>query len=97
MNKSWVYILKCKGGLYYTGCTSDLETRMHKHKIGTFPGFTQMRRPVKLVFSQEFYDINDAIAAERKVKKWSKAKKEALIKGDFNAIKALSKKKKKKE
>ena len=94
MKKSWVYILKCKGGYYYTGCTTDLETRMQKHHAGLYPGFTQMRRPVRLLFCQEFADINEAIAAERRIKKWSQAKKEGLIRGDFDAIVRLSKKKK---
>ncbi|MFC1586289.1 GIY-YIG nuclease family protein [Fibrobacterota bacterium] len=90
MKKSWVYMLKCRGGTYYTGCTTDLEARMNKHYAGYFPGYTKMRRPVRLVFSQEFSDINDAITMERRIKKWSQAKKEALIKGDFEEIKKLS-------
>jgi putative endonuclease len=54
-------------------------------------GYTAKRRPVTLVFSQWFERISDAIAAERQVKGWSRAKKEALIRGDFEALRMLSK------
>ena len=67
-----------------------LEMRIAQHNAGTFGGYTATRRPVTLVFSQWFDRITDAIENERKLKKWSRAKKEAFIRGDFAALKALA-------
>jgi putative endonuclease len=63
---------------------------MAQHEAGCFGGFTAKRRPVTLVWHQEFQRIIDAIAAERGLKGWSRAKKEALIRGDWDAIHELS-------
>ena len=87
---AWAYILRCADSSYYVGCTTDLKSRIAKHDAGTFPGYTASRRPVKLVWSQEFSDIRDAIEAERRIKKWTRAKKEALIQGDFEALHELA-------
>ncbi len=57
--------------------------RIAQHNDGTFGGYTSTRRPVVLVYHQEFDRITDAIAAERQVKRWTRAKKEALVRGDF--------------
>lgn len=89
----WVYILKCADESYYTGVTSDLETRINQHQSGSFPGFTSKRRPVNLIWSQEFWDINEAILAEKKIKGWSRSKKEALISGNWELVSVLAKKK----
>jgi len=62
-----------------------------EHNAGRYDGYTSTRRPVELVFSQWFERITDAIAAERQIKGWSRAKKEALIRGDFEALKILAK------
>jgi putative endonuclease len=87
-----LYIVQCSDGSYYVGTTrTELETRIAQHNAGTFGGYTSTRRPVRLVYSQEFERITDAIEAERKVKGWSRAKKEALIAGRFEDLKALSK------
>jgi putative endonuclease len=67
-----------------------LERRVHEHNAGAYGGYTSTRRPVTLVYSQWFERITDAIAAERQVKGWSRAKKEALIRGDFGALPELS-------
>jgi putative endonuclease len=84
---AWVYILKCSDGSYYTGLTHEsLERRVGEHNAGTYGGYTLTRRPVRLVFSSEFDRISDAIAAERRIKRWSRAKKEALIRSDFAAL-----------
>lgn len=89
---AFVYILRCNDGRYYVGSTrSDLETRVNHHQAGTFGGFTRSRRPVTLIFSQEFDRIEDAIRAERQIKGWSRAKKEALIRGDMQALVRLAK------
>ncbi|RLC45604.1 MAG: GIY-YIG nuclease family protein [Candidatus Cloacimonadota bacterium] len=92
----WVYILKCIDGSYYTGSTSNLEKRLSEHQQGAIPGYTHKRRPVKLVFSDYFEEVYDAISAERQIKGWTRAKKEALIRGDFELLKILAKKKWKK-
>ena len=91
MKSSWFYILKCSDDSYYSGCTSDLENRVNEHKLAKFKGYTSARLPVELVFSQEFLEINDAINAERQIKKWSRKKKEALINGDLDLLHELSK------
>jgi putative endonuclease len=62
-----------------------------EHQAGAYQGYTHARRPVRLVWSEHFDRITDAIAAERKIKGWSRAKKQALIKGDWSAIKVLAK------
>ena len=89
---TWLYILRCADGAYYTGTTSaPLEQRVIEHQFGKFPGFTERRRPVVLVYSEYFEQIVDAIAAERKIKGWSRAKKEALMAGDFDQVAELAK------
>ncbi len=88
---SFVYILKCSDGSYYTGSTGELEHRIAQHKSGLIPGYTKSRLPVELAWSESFKEMRDAIAAERQIKGWSRAKKEALIKGDFELLKELSK------
>ncbi|EJW11214.1 putative endonuclease containing a URI domain [Rhodovulum sp. PH10] len=88
---AWLYILECVDGSYYTGTTrTDLDTRISEHRAGAFDGYTATRRPVKLVYSQSFDRITDAIAAERQVKGWSRAKKQALIAGDFDGLRQLA-------
>lgn len=87
-----LYMLRCRDGSYYVGTTrSALEQRIAEHNGGKHDGYTKLRRPVTLVFSQEFQRITDAIAAERQLKGWSRAKKEALIRGDYDRIKVLAK------
>jgi putative endonuclease len=74
--------------------TSNLTQRLFQHNIGFYPDcYTAKRRPLSLVFYAEFTDINFAIEKEKQIKKWSKAKKEALINGDFDALPNLAKKK----
>ncbi len=90
MNKAWVYILQCSDGSYYTGKTQNLEKRIAEHNAGTYPGYTEKRKPVELKFSQNFQTYVEAIAAERQIKGWSRVKKEALINGDFDLLKALA-------
>ncbi len=86
-----VYVLSCRDGRYYVGSTrGSLEQRMAKHNAGTYGGYTKSRRPVELVYSEYFDQISDAIAAERQLKGWSRAKKEALIKGDLGLLVRLA-------
>lgn len=89
---TYIYILRCADGSYYVGSTrSTLELRVAEHNAGTFGGYTKRRRPVELVFHQEFDRITDAIAAERQLKGWTRAKKEALIRGDLETLHRLAK------
>lgn len=90
MKEYWVYILKCSDGSYYTGETSNLEKRFSEHQSGFYKGYTYLRCPVELVYSQKFYDVREAIEAERKIKRWSRKKKEALIKGNFEMLHNLA-------
>jgi len=88
----YVYIVRCNDGKYYTGTTRDsLEIRIAQHNDGTFGGFTSHRRPVMLVYSEYFELITDAIESERRLKGWSRAKKEALIEGAYRKLPQLSK------
>src|SRR6266702_4590049 len=88
---AYLYILRCADGSYYAGTArSSLEQRVAEHNAGAYGGYTAKRRPVTLVFSQWFDRITDAIAAERQVKGWSRAKKEALVRGDFSSLPMLS-------
>ena len=88
---AYLYILRCSDGSYYVGTArKDLEARVAEHNAGAFGGYTATRRPVRLLFSQHFESITDAIAAERQVKGWSRSKKEALMRGDWNRLSALA-------
>ena len=89
----WTYILHCRGGAFYTGHSDDLEYRVAQHKSGMVAGFTQDKLPVELVWSQEFGTRQEAFEAERRIKGWSRAKKLALIRGDWGAISNHAKKK----
>lgn len=84
----YVYMLRCADGSYYIGSATgeDLSNRIEQHNAGTFPGYTLRRRPVTLVWSEHFDRITDGIAAERQVKGWSRAKKEALMRGDWTSV-----------
>jgi putative endonuclease len=92
MDGAFVYILRCADGSYYCGSARQgLELRVAEHNAGSLGGYTSTRRPVVLVYSEWFQRIADAIAAEPQIKGWSRAKKEALIRGDFGALRRLSK------
>jgi len=88
----YAYMLRCSDGSYYVGHTDDLDARIATHQAGLLSGYTQKRRPVQLVWHQEFAERDQAFAAERQIKGWSRAKKEALIRGDWDAIQLLSRK-----
>jgi putative endonuclease len=84
-------MLRCADGSYYVGLTrGSLEDRVGQHNAGSYEGYTASRRPVVLVWQQEFQRLTDAIAAERQIKGWGRAKKEALIQGDFELLHVLS-------
>ncbi len=88
----YVYILKCSDSSYYTGVTNNLERRFSEHQEGRNPKcYTFKRRPVSLVFSERFASPSDAIRLEKRIKSWTRAKKEALITGRYDEIHELAK------
>jgi putative endonuclease len=90
----YLYILKCSDGSLYVGVTNNPERRLIEHNQGINPdSYTYSRRPVEIVFHEMFTDFNLAFEWETRIKKWSRAKKQALIDGDFVSLKELSKKK----
>lgn len=90
---AFVYILQCADGSYYVGSArgETLDKRMGDHQAGTYPGYTSRRCPVSLVYAEQFERIVDAIAFERRIKGWTRAKKEALIRGEWQMLRHLAK------
>ena len=89
---AFLYILRCADDSYYVGTTrGTLESRIGEHNAGHFGGYTAKRRPVSLVFHEEFDRITDAISAERQVKGWRREKKEALIRREYELLRQLAK------
>ncbi len=86
----WAYMLHCRGGAYYTGHTDNLDVRVAQHQRGVLKGFTSERLPVELVWSEEFPTREEALSAELRIKGWSRAKKRALIRGDWGRISQLA-------
>jgi predicted GIY-YIG superfamily endonuclease len=90
-----VYILKCNDGSYYTGHTDDIEKRISEHHLGSIDTcYTKGRLPIEVVFTEAFGTRAEALDMERRIKGWSRKKKEALIKGDWNLLVQLSNQKK---
>ncbi len=83
-----VYILECSDGSYYTGSTDDMNKRLWQHEQGVARhSYTYSRRPVRLVWvSEERQYYYDALRWERQIKGWSRAKKQALIRGDLDGV-----------
>jgi len=91
MKQYFVYILLCSDDSYYTGITNDIERRFVEHQSGVNNGcYTYKRRPLKLVFHEVFNDVSQAIAFEKQVKGWRRAKKEAIINGDWHLLPELA-------
>ena len=89
----YVYILHCADDSFYTGVTNNLERRMTEHKAGySETSYTFSRRPLKLIHYEIFQSPNQAIAREKQIKTWSRAKKIALINDDIDLLKSLAKK-----
>ncbi|PNQ73121.1 hypothetical protein C1T31_09025 [Hanstruepera neustonica] len=91
MKLYYVYILLCSDGLTYTGVTNNLSRRMEEHNKGLNKTcFTYKRRPLKLIFNQEFNDAEQAIFFEKKIKKWSAKKKLALANKEYDLLQLLA-------
>ena len=89
-----MYILKCCDGTYYTGSTTNLKERLNQHLLGMGANYTKERLPLKLVYFEEFQNIEYAFMREKQVQNWSQLKKEALIQGNTEELKRLSRSKK---
>ena len=88
----WVYILRCADNSYYTGHTDNLEQRIAQHIQGYFSTcYTYTRRPLELVFSQDFVTREEALTSEQQIKGWSRKKKEAMMQGDWAEVSRLAK------
>ena len=88
----FVYILQCSDDSYYVGHTDNLEKRLAEHQDGGKCFYTSTRRPVRLVWSQEFATRVEAKEVEVRIKKWSRAKKAALVRGDYEGLRFAAKK-----
>lgn len=87
---AYTYILECANGQYYVGSTNDLERRLQEHQAGLGCRFTSKHLPVRLVYYEEFQSVEAAFERERQLHGWSRAKKEALIKGEVERLPGLS-------
>ncbi len=90
MEMFYIYILRCGDGSYYVGHTDDLETRMRQHANRERCGYTARRHPLTLVYTCEFSTRLEALERERQIKGWTRAKKEALIRGDWDQLSQLA-------
>jgi len=86
----WAYLLRCADGSFYCGHTDDLERRVAEHASGALGGYTAARLPVELVWCADFATRHEALEVEQTIKGWSRAKKEALIRGDWGAVERLA-------
>ncbi len=91
IEKAFMYILQCGDGSFYTGSTKDLMRRIEQHKNGDGANFTSSNLPVKLIYYESFGRIDKAFEREKQIQRWSRAKKIALIQGDIEKLKRLSK------
>jgi predicted GIY-YIG superfamily endonuclease len=82
----YIYILKCSDGSYYVGHTDNIKKRVSEHKYGLKPCYTRKRLPITIVHVKDFPTRIEALAAERKIKGWSREKKEAYIRGDWKLL-----------
>ena len=87
----WAYMLRCADGLYYAGHTDDLDRRIGQHQTGGYCAFTSRRRPVTLVWCADLPSRIEALEAERIVGGWSRAKKEALMAGNWSLVSYFAK------
>lgn len=90
-SKGYTYILRCADGALYVGSTTDLDDRLKRHQSGNGSEYTKLHHPLQLVYKEEYDTYAEAFRRERQLHKWSIAKKEALIAGDIELLKALSK------
>ena len=85
-----MYILQCADDSYYVGSTRDLDLRVVQHNSGFAANYTRTRLPVTLIYSEEYVRVEDAFLREKQVQNWGRGKREALIRGDLESLKNLS-------
>ena len=88
--KGYMYILRCSNGEYYSGSTNNLELRIEEHHQGKGSNFSWKYLPVELIYKEEFNSEEEAFKREKQIQGWSRAKKEALMSGDIEKLKSLS-------
>jgi len=86
----WTYMLRCADDSFYVGHTDDLDRRISQHQSGYFTGYTFKRRPIELVWSEDFQTRLDALSAEKQIKGWRREKKQALMNGNWELMSQLS-------
>ncbi|MCX7523172.1 GIY-YIG nuclease family protein [Microbacterium sp. STN6] len=86
----FVYILRCSDDSYYVGSTRNLDHRMEQHASGAGSSYTGKRLPVTLVFAEEYNRIDEAYAREKQIQGWSRRKREALIRGEYQRLPKMS-------
>ena len=89
---AWMYILRCADNSYYVGSTRNLDGRLWQHRNGKGADYTRHRLPVTLVYACECESVAQAFWLEKRVQGWARQKREALIRGDFEALPGLAKK-----
>jgi len=89
---AYTYMLRCADGSFYVGSTVDLGLRVHQHQAGEGAAYTRRRLPVELVWHEEHEHVGAAFAREKQVQRWSRAKREALVRMDYAALPGLAKK-----
>jgi len=87
----FVYVLRCSDGSFYVGHTTDVAERVEHHHSGRGPAYTAARLPVELMYSRELPSMEAAVQREAQLKRWTRAKKEALIAGDKSRLHLLAK------
>ena len=87
---AWFYSLRLQSGSLYIGTTKNLEKRYAEHCAGSAARTTSLDSPVSLIYSEEHESFSIARQREAQVKRWSRAKKEALAAGDKDKLRALS-------
>ncbi len=93
MEYFYVYIIKCCDSSYYTGHTDNIEKRIYEHKYKKYDSYTSSRLPIEVVYVQTFASRDAAFVAERRIKGWTRKKKEALIAKKWNNLRKYAKKK----
>ncbi|WP_082533712.1 GIY-YIG nuclease family protein [Marmoricola sp. Leaf446] len=87
---AWTYLLECRDGSFYVGSTTDLMARLHQHQTGMGAVRTRSRRPVTLVWYAELETIPEAFALEKRIRKWGRAKRLALVRGELDMLPELA-------
>jgi putative endonuclease len=86
----FTYILQCQDQSLYVGSTRNLEKRIWEHEQGIAANYTTERRPVKLIYYEEYDRIDDAFNREKQIQSWSRKKKLALVERNFDLLQKFS-------